>query len=67
MQPKREDKKGEAKAETYAMFLALFQQYFSANEQYFPLTTNQQQLPPPNFSETNCINTVFFTWTLLVQ
>jgi hypothetical protein len=33
-------------------FSALLQQYFSAAEQYFSLTTNQHQ-QQPNFSETN--------------
>jgi hypothetical protein len=34
--------------------LELLQQYFSANEQYFPLTTNQHtHQQKPNFSETN--------------
>jgi hypothetical protein len=35
-------------------FAALLQQYFSANEQCFPLTTNQHKHQyKPNFSETN--------------
>ena len=35
---------------TRAMLFELLQQYFSANEQYFSLTTNQYK---PNFSKTN--------------
>jgi len=41
-----------SKAAEYTIFeeLELLQQYFSANAQCFPLTTNQHK---PNFSKTN--------------
>jgi hypothetical protein len=47
-------------------FSALLQQYFSVNEQCFPLTTNQYQRQQPNFSEPNrasifCIEQIFIS------